>query len=357
MKKILSVIVFMIFSVLLLGVETDQNTLFVVTNDSRWFKTGYGTGGDKFGFIDKTGKMVVPMKYDFAWGFVDGLARVRKNGIDGCFIDNRGNEIISCDYDIEDREFHDGLIRILTNRWGFLRRDGKVIVAPKFYDASEFSEGLARVEIGGKMGYIDTEGKYAIKPKFLNKALDFKEGLAAVKEKEKWGFIDKAGNCVIKPKYENAYSFHDGLASVEFGGKWGSIDKTEQIKIPFNYAEAMVLDNVNSTVEKEYPEGLYPIKVDEKTGYKNRNGEIVIKPMFTEAYVFHEGIAFVSIGGKYGYIDIKGDYVVKPEFDEIKENRSDELDGILATDGIVMAWKDDTYGYINRTGQFVWKNK
>ena len=30
----------------------------------------------KWGFIDKTGKEVIPLKYDFAYGFFGGLAQV-----------------------------------------------------------------------------------------------------------------------------------------------------------------------------------------------------------------------------------------------------------------------------------------
>jgi nickel-dependent lactate racemase len=33
----------------------------------------------KYGFIDKTGKEIVPPKYDDAWDFQEGLARVKLN--------------------------------------------------------------------------------------------------------------------------------------------------------------------------------------------------------------------------------------------------------------------------------------
>ncbi|PJB55344.1 MAG: hypothetical protein CO098_16820, partial [Bacteroidetes bacterium CG_4_9_14_3_um_filter_41_19] len=34
----------------------------------------------KYGFIDKTGKVVIPLMYEFALPFSEGLARVELNG-------------------------------------------------------------------------------------------------------------------------------------------------------------------------------------------------------------------------------------------------------------------------------------
>jgi hypothetical protein len=37
-------------------------------------------GDYKWGFIDKTGKVIVPPKYDYALPFYEGLSQVRLNG-------------------------------------------------------------------------------------------------------------------------------------------------------------------------------------------------------------------------------------------------------------------------------------
>ena len=59
----------------------------------------------KYGFIDKTGKEVIPIKYDNAWGFSEELANVR-----------------------------------LNNKWGFIDKTGKEVTPIKYDDASSFSE-------------------------------------------------------------------------------------------------------------------------------------------------------------------------------------------------------------------------
>ena len=77
----------------------------------------------KWGFIDKTGKQVIPCLYDDADSFSEGLATV-KVGIKWGFIDKTGKQIIPCLYD----------------------------------EVFSFSEGLAPVEVGGKWGFVDKYG-------------------------------------------------------------------------------------------------------------------------------------------------------------------------------------------------------
>ncbi|APA52029.1 hypothetical protein BLD35_02145 [Campylobacter coli] len=65
----------------------------------------------------------------------------------------------------------------------------------------DFSEGLAKVELNRKYGFMDKNGKIVIEPKFDGVG-NFSEGLAAVGLNGKWGFIDKNGEFAIKPKFD-----------------------------------------------------------------------------------------------------------------------------------------------------------
>ena len=60
---------------------------------------------------------------------------------------------------------------------------------------------MAVVSVGGRAGYIDTDGKFAINPQFDGGA-PFSEGLAAVKIGDAWGFIDKQGKLVIPAQFQ-----------------------------------------------------------------------------------------------------------------------------------------------------------
>ena len=68
---------------------------------------------------------------------------------------------------------------------------------------SDFSENLASVRKNNKWGYIDRNGKLVI-DYFYDKAKNFKEGLAPVCIDNKWGYIDSQGNLVIDFQYEYA---------------------------------------------------------------------------------------------------------------------------------------------------------
>ena len=111
----------------------------------------------KYGYINESGKEIIPLIYDDAKPFKDGKAIVMKNGKYG-YIDTLGTEVIPLKYD----------------------------------DAQEFSEELAVVAVDGKWGYIDGTGKEII-PFIYDDATGFSEGKAAVKKDGKWGFVDKSG--------------------------------------------------------------------------------------------------------------------------------------------------------------------
>ena len=51
-------------------------------------------------------------------------------------------------------------------KWGFINREGKIVIRPQFDGAEEFTEDLAPVQIGNKHGYIDRAGKIVIPPRF-----------------------------------------------------------------------------------------------------------------------------------------------------------------------------------------------
>lgn len=71
----------------------------------------------KWGFIDKTGKVVIPIKYDFVVRFTEGLAGVKMNDKWG-FIDPKGNIIIPIIYDDfnnNNYRFSDGTIKLYLN--------------------------------------------------------------------------------------------------------------------------------------------------------------------------------------------------------------------------------------------------
>ncbi len=153
-------------------------------------------GEDIWGFIDRTGKQVVPLKYDGVSDFSECLATIWIN-----------------------------------DKAGIINTSGQMIAQPQFNSIWSFSEGFAVVQDGEfrsastRYGYMDKTGKVVIEPRFSS-ADDFREGLAVVQavESGKKGYIDRTGRFVIEPQFDNAARFRGGLARVEIGDKLGYIN-------------------------------------------------------------------------------------------------------------------------------------
>ena len=113
----------------------------------------------KYGFIDKTGREVVPMIYDSAGSFLEGLARVKLDDKFG-FIDHTGKEVVSLIYDNDDIYFWEGLASVkLDGKWGFIDKAGTFVINPQYDRVESFRDGLAYVKSGEAWSYIDKSGK------------------------------------------------------------------------------------------------------------------------------------------------------------------------------------------------------
>ena len=183
---------------------------------------------EKCGVIDKTGREIVPCKYDNMFnpiindlGFHEGVAQVELNGKYG-YIDKTGREIVPCRYDSVG-DFYEGLVEVeLNGKYGFVDTTGKEVVPCKYDSVGVFSEGLSWVELNGKRGFVDTTGKEVVPCKY-DCAWFFSDGLAKVQLNSKYGYIDKTGREVVPLQYDDASIFSEGLAPVMMNGKWGYI--------------------------------------------------------------------------------------------------------------------------------------
>jgi hypothetical protein len=163
--------------------------------------------GIRYGYIDKTGKFVIQLKYLGADSFSNGYASVTtKEG--ETYIDKAGKMLIppglyktgGCSKDglciVEKYEVEPKgdafFIKTGTYQAGYVDTTGKLVVPLKQYEPSVgvFHNGLALVsqkvkssehqeESTPKYGYINPKGEYAI-PLQFDAATDFKDGIARV---------------------------------------------------------------------------------------------------------------------------------------------------------------------------------
>ncbi|MFA6208161.1 MAG: WG repeat-containing protein [Candidatus Obscuribacterales bacterium] len=182
--------------------------------------------GDKVGVINKLGKVQVKACFEEIGPFANGkaLARAyspRKQYPDGDWacaglwglIDTHGNWLVKPTYDYVnalDKEYN---LAAKGGKRGFVDRNLKVLVALKFDELYDISEGMAAFGEKGKLGFIDQNGNVIVTAKYTS-AAPFREGVARVQNADGWGFIDKRGKTVINHQYKDANSFSEGAAVV-----------------------------------------------------------------------------------------------------------------------------------------------
>jgi serine/threonine protein kinase len=136
----------------------------------------------------------------------------------------------------ETASFREGMARVkLNGKYGFINTDKQLVIPIKYESANGFFNGVVPVELNNKWGLIDKNGDVVIPIKYDLAFRLAAEGLIAVELNDKWGFIDKYDNVKIPIKYEDAWSFNEGVAAVKMGGKWGFINKYGQTVVAFLY--------------------------------------------------------------------------------------------------------------------------
>lgn len=324
-----------------------------------FMRTDFGYADSKYGYMDKTGKVIIQPQFDQAKDFSDGFAPARLGQKDNFgYINATGAFAIKQQF-VDAKEFSEGLAAVmLDKKWGYIDINGSLVISPQFQDADSFSERLAPVMSGGKWGYIDTKGKFVIKPQFEGSkpalsishdlapsliiqmpntrnrkpALSFRDGLAPAFSSGKWGFIDRTGNFIIKPQFDEAGTFSDGLAPVLIENKWGFIDKEGMtvIKPTFDdaasFSEGLAKVGIKTQSTSLGTAGEIPwnlsVRIHNIYGFVDKAGEIIIIPHFEYAGSFQKGLAWVNTGesakegsrtvNREGYIDKKGAFVWNP---------------------------------------------
>jgi hypothetical protein len=220
---------------------------------------------DKWLYLDHKGKAVIQPKFDYVDDFHEGLAVVaRQNGskTDVSYIDKEG-KLAFDEWFVAASPFSEGVAVVSNDPNGFTSLAGNSVMFDnynelpvansevqkhvgfvlidstgnktpigKFQNVSDFSDGLAAVQLTGKWGFINKQGQFVIKPKF-DAVDDFSEGLANVIEGKKSFVVDTSGQSVFDVDFSILYLFRNGLAYVEncFHGpcEAGYVDKTGKV--------------------------------------------------------------------------------------------------------------------------------
>jgi len=335
--------------------------------------------GEKYGYIDVNGKMIVEPLFDEAEQFDDdGFAKVKVNKLYG-YIAQDGSFQVQPKYE-EIGYFEKEGLRIvsLLGKKGFINKQKQLVIEPKFDKAEDFLNGTAPVVIGDKCGFVDKNGDFVmtIKSKCNDIYHPDSENLVGFILDDKVGWADGKGSVVIEPKIPGSllnkssteshgthkFGFFEGIATIIGSDVFKQTYVDTSGKIIRNVSDAMRVNHLFMMIlvtDKE-KEGCYNILTGEKKydscldfdfgiavlvgglwGFVNDKDNIIIEPKFEDIHSYGTNLYPAKISGKWGAIDKTGNFIIQPEFDDVRMNSSSDL---------ILVKKNKKFGYVDSKG-------
>lgn len=155
--------------------------------------------------------------------------------------------------------------------------------------------GMIAVEKDSRWGYVNDRGELCVDLDF-DWVDDFACGYAVVMKDDMYGLMDSTGGIVIPMIYESLEWDSDSevvVASLE--GYFGVLDVHGEQLVAFKYHWIGALSC-----------GLMPAMLDDKYGYIDSKGNVVLDFIYDDAYEFRDGVARVVIGREELYINRDG---------------------------------------------------
>jgi hypothetical protein len=311
---------------------------------------------DKWGYKNLNNEWVIEPIFDRAYMFSEDLARVELDHKTG-FINSKGEFYIKPIYDsVYTGDFKDGtcVVRIERDEQfdvSIIDLDKKCVLSKKnvnrvfeinnYVVIMEFTETFEEfISTYDRQGNLINSFKvYFLKGFFVDEVSGFQ-----LKEDGDWGLIDIEGNIITEPIYSYVFPyFRNGLSIVGKDEAYYCINEANEMIFKLNseldYYSIFGFDENILTVHDKTTDqygyismeeegkvivpsiydygynfrgGLAAVKKDEKWGYVNKEGEVVIDFIFDSAHLFDPstGYAMAEIDDEMVYIDYEGNIIV-----------------------------------------------
>jgi len=302
----------------------------------------------------------------------DVLFATNEDGL-SALIDNKGNNLTGYIYNAIYGGIEEGFFEVKRNgKHGHIDICGNEVIPCMYEDGSYFSEGIAPENLNGKWGCIDSKNNIIIPFEYEDLSICSNNRICA-KQNGLWGWINKNNDIIVDFKYQDLRSSAPRDCKVfpaKTNDMWGFIDKTGSIVEKFNYIEVEPIsdDCRYYAVRKErkfalydtekvrfitdfvfdeigyYDHNRFSIKKNNKYGYIDNLGEIIVEPIYKYAdEIFSEDIAIIELNDKKGAIDVNGNIVIPIEYDSLSSPH----------DGIISARKNCQEGFIDRKNNII----
>jgi hypothetical protein len=337
-----------------------------------------------WGYINKSGEVVIPARYHSASDFMEGLAAVRQHGLFG-FIDSRGEFVIPEQYDFAN-SFRHGLAKVyLDSKPYFIDRSGKLLFEHQLADIGNFGAHTFNIvtTISGRQGVIDRSGELLVDTIYQSIS-EFSGGVAIAtganyhsydrdEDLHEIAVIDSTGRDVVPfGTYQSISEFSNGYATVEIIQKdddqelqWGVIDTRGNLLFSALRKHFHPDYNQSFSAEGLAVVKIYDVDTDTTTewsssrhydhaGVINTKGEILFEDLnWATITSFQNGRAFVfTIDEDWYLIDSQGQILHRQPIVDILDHWGDTAIPHFQ-DGKAIVELEEGWGVIDTSGEVI----
>lgn len=363
-------------------------------NDSKYGKDGYIVSvktdeGYRYGYIDYTGKLLLKMEYNDIYRInnikesEDIYLVTQRNGQSGLMKNDRqilNNQYQSIEFDdqtellILEKNKKYGISKlsgtsILGIDYTSITIEGIYIYADKdnqstIYDLNGNKQSTIKfkdiidiekqdvkitVDINGKYGMIDENGKIIVSNKYYYLEQLFDKYFIAVAEEGKVGIIDNRDDEILPINYDviqrigntnliEAYNKTTGILEIYDNTitKLANLDNAT-MQQEDNYIKLysdtdtiyLGLDGKEIKNTEVFPNNeLYAVKQNGKWGFADKSGNIKVECIYDKVTDLNKyGFAGIRLGNKWGVVNKSGEIIVEPKYTLDSENGEPDFIG------------------------------
>lgn len=356
-------------------VEAIENT---DAHNNMWYEEGVlkVKKGDFYGLINFSGKEILKPEYQeitALLGTKNSLLLKKEDKVGLC--DNKGNIIIKPEYkeikQIEENYQKGYIVVNQEDKFGITDFTGKVILEAKYEEIKAVTGNSTYVVKQDRKWKVISENEETLVEDGFDDITEITEDKLIYVKNKKYGILLTSKEEKIKPQYEELSFLFGDYYLAKNKGKYGVINSGNETILPFEYSEItyqeeadFIIAGKNGNVEQEiynnkfekqmdgivsdmntkngymriYKDGEYKYynfnfeektpqevltgntlflsKKDNKYGYVNKDGNLVVDYTYEDAGEFNAyGFAPVKQDGKWGAIDLTGAVVIRPTYD------------------------------------------
>ncbi len=338
----------------------NNNTYYVNWDEIHVFMDGRSLvrSGDKYGFINAQNECVIPCIYKEGSSFSEGIAWVMDEKGLLFAINTEGNILFSLSDCKNAYPFQEGIAWVENSlgQYYAVNTDGKTLFQVDGIPERDFTKwgGSLISEASGQYSLINKEGKYLPKQNAYycdNPEFDSHGCFIASDNDEMWGLINSSGRIIVP--FICDWDFHWQLSIFNETVIARDCRETGLYRVYDVNGAELCSFYCDPSYEPDYEEGWFSDDLElialseEERCYIDKTGKVII-PSSTELYYlsdFSEGLARIAVDEKCGYMDKSGKVVIETKYDSVSDFYNQ----------FAVVTEDGKEKYINHNGEVIYE--